>query len=161
MGASMKDLLSDKITRVQREWDTPNGIVKIDLAVRHKRITTEVQMELQRISTSAYEELSELLKTSDEEEKSAKGAKVKKLASYEPKNVACLHLAYLVSDLDIVDEKNKPLKPTYENLIKLPTELITAIKEEIDESVLPKKKQSTTSLNGTQREENSELPLVG
>lgn len=165
MGAQIGDLLSNKVTRVQREFETKSGIYNLDLQVTHKRITTALQSQLQQIADTEFKKLSASLDARkaaiNEAQKSGKQMDLESIPIYVPRNVACLQLELLVLDLDIIDEKKKPIKPTYDNLASLPVEVTAAIKEELDNSVLPKKKTSTTLANGMLQEGDGDVPQIG
>lgn len=165
MGAQISELLADVVTRVERTFETANGEMELKLAVRHKRITTDMQLKLQAIAEQEMKKLTESLdkrrELIEKAKKEGKGFNPDEFPIYSPRSIPCLQLELLVLDLDIFDDKKKPVKPTYENLIALPVALIDAIREEIDSSVLPKKKTSMTSRNGTQAEESEEPDPVG
>lgn len=170
MSIKLSELLVPRTTLVHRFFDTPEGEVEIKLNIRHKRITTAIQTELAKLATGELERMSQDIQKRQKlrndliehaDEKSRQEALKFLEKPYEAKNIVCLQLEYLLEDLDIVDLKNKPLKPTYANLITLPTELTEAIKEEIDNSTTPKKTTSTISSNGMPREGKEELRTIG
>jgi hypothetical protein len=165
MGAKLSDLLVDKVTRVQRTFETTSGEAELDLNVRHKRITNDVQLQMQKL---AGDEFTKMAKSLDDRKKAMENARdtggeidMDAWPIYEPRNTTCLQLEAILIDLDIVDEKNKPVKPTYENLIALPVEVVEAIKQDIDGNVIPKKQTSTNSANGTRAVANADMPQVG
>ena len=162
MGAQLSQLLTNKITRVQRVFETEEGEYNLDLSITHKRITTEVQLALQAIADTEYKNLSKSLEIPTKVRAGELPPEsLRDFDLYKARSVTCLQLEYLVIDLDIVDEKKKAIKPTYDNLIKFPLDLLNAIKEDIDNSILPKKSNSTTLANGTRQAVPEALPQIG
>lgn len=127
--------------------------VEVKIPFSRKTITAAIR---EMTSKKGLEELSNLNKTRKALDENAE------LPTTLPKNVNIQQLTMVMESLEIEIEDGKQIDPTdYDQMCRLPEEIIQALYDSIFEDVVPKKASSKNSTGSTSDEDDEPENQVG
>lgn len=122
--------------------EDPDAEKEIKLKIRHKKLTPEIQQELLALRVGTIQSVSKKMM-----QDILAGKPVKM-----PKSSLVVQLAHVLLDTDLTRE-GVPIKPEPDDLNAVPSDILEAMWDEINETALPPKKRTSPNSAATTPQE--------